>query len=101
MGPGTELKTLLGYMGFEMQLGCSCRAKAALMDQNGTQWCREHRDEIAGWLRESYQKLGWLDLPKAVALAASSGLMLKLNVLDPFGSLVDEAVRRAECPTPG
>jgi hypothetical protein len=92
-GPGTELLLLLSSLGITEKPGCDC--KAATMDAWGVDGCRERRDEIAGWLRENQDKFGWREKLAAVTAAVESGLVFSINVFDPFGSIVDEAIRRA------
>jgi hypothetical protein len=94
-GPGTELKALLASLGLRAG-GCSCDRHAEMMDRNGAAWCRANRETVAGWLRGEANKRGWLARLGAAARAVATGLAFTLDPLDPFGSLVDEAVRRAE-----
>ncbi len=51
-GPGTELKKLLGKLGIAVTPDCPCSAHAALMDQNGCDWCEQNLATILGWMRE-------------------------------------------------
>ena len=51
-GPGTELKALLKYMGITSSPNCSCHARAAKMDEQGTAWCKENQGEVVSWLQE-------------------------------------------------
>lgn len=95
-GPGTELKRLLAIMDITPSVSCDCNAKAVLMDKWGVEGCRENRDTIVGWLREGAPRWKWTDRLAAAAKAVKSGLAFQLNPLDPFGSLVDEAIRAAE-----
>lgn len=89
-GPGTELKKLFKTMGLKPKSSCQCDARAAKMDRNGIQWCRDNRDTILGWLAEGYDHAGWLEKLKAGALAVTHGLPLTLE------GILDEAIRRAE-----
>ena len=93
-GPGTELKKLLGSLGLTTTDDCKCNSRAAEMDRKGAQWCREHRDEIIGWLKEEAAKRSWRDVAGAVLKAATGEF--RPSILDPFGSLVDEAIRRSD-----
>jgi hypothetical protein len=95
-GPGTELKKMLASMNINPSPSCDCNAKAALMDKNGVIWCRENRDMIVGWLKDGAPRWRWTDQITNALRAVASGLAFHLNPLDPFGSLVDEAIRRAE-----
>jgi len=95
-GPGSELAKMLETIGVNAAPGCDCKARQAQMDLWGVDGCREHREEIIGWMRDGQGRWGWKDKLKAAALAVTSGLAFKLDVTDPFPSLIDEAIRRAE-----
>jgi hypothetical protein len=99
-GPGTELKALLTTLGIEPTGGCTCNAKVLQMDIWGIGECRRRRDEIAGWLRDRQTEWGLSDKLTAVGRAFLTGLAFRLSPVDPFGSLVDEAIRRAEAQCP-
>ena len=92
-GPGTELKAILETLGIEAGPTCDCRARANQMDLWGVDGCREHREQILAWMREGQARWGWKEKLAAAAKAVQSGLAFKLNPLDPFPSLVDEAIR--------
>ena len=51
-GPGTELKKILGYIGFKSSENCSCQAKAKIMNHMGINWCKDNIDIIVQWLKE-------------------------------------------------
>lgn len=93
-GPGTELKALLKSLGIEATEGCSCNKRMRLMDEWGVQGCRDRRAEIVAWLQEERDKRGWGAVLSAAVLGVSQGLWL--NPFDLLGSLVDEAIKRAE-----
>lgn len=95
-GPGTELKKLLESLGVNAGPTCDCRKRANDMDIMGIEGCKENREIIIGWLREGQERWGWKDKMKAAAKAVQTGLAFKLNPLDPFPGLVDEAIRLAE-----
>jgi len=95
-GPGTELKKILEALGIEAGPTCDCRARADQMDAWGIAGCRANREQIIEWMREGQSRWGWKDKLSAAAKAVQIGLAFKLNPLDPFPSLVDEAIRRAE-----
>lgn len=93
-GPGTELAAILKGLGVEQCLPCQGRAKR--MDEWGIEGCRANRAAIVGWMKEGLSRQGVNVALWAAALAVRSGLAFRLNLLDPLGSLVDEAIRRAE-----
>jgi hypothetical protein len=95
-GPGAELKTLLAEMGVTEQSGCGCGSRALQMDAWGVEGCKARRAEIVAWLAEQQKARGWGATLAAGLKAITSGLAFSLDPLDPLGSLVDEAIRRAE-----
>ncbi len=95
-GPGTELSGMLAALGINPAPSCDCKAKANQMDLWGVDGCVARRDEIVGWMRDGQGRWGWKDKLSAAAKAVTSGLAFKLDLLDPFPSLIDEAIRRAE-----
>jgi hypothetical protein len=95
-GPGTELKHILESLGIEPGPTCDCRARADQMDAWGVAGCLTNRDQIIQWMRDGQSRWGWRDKLAAAAKAVQIGLAFKLNPLDPFPSLIDEAIRRAD-----
>ena len=95
-GPGTELKALLAALGVEEKPNCDCNAKSLQMDLWGIAGCREHFDEIVGWMREGQGRWGWAEKMAIAAKAVATGLAFKVNWADPFPGLIEEAIRRAE-----
>lgn len=95
MGPGTELKKLLASLGIMPEPGCPCIEVAAEMDRIGTAGVIDRRDEFAGVLRTGAKEWGWWDFIKVTSRAVTQLGPLRLDLLDPYGSLVDEACRRA------
>jgi hypothetical protein len=49
---GSELKRILGTLGFSGGSDCKCNSRASYMDEQGCDWCEAHINEIVGWLRE-------------------------------------------------
>lgn len=79
-GPGTELKAMLGSLGFT-SAGCGgCEGMMLSMNQWGADGCRERRATIISHLEHSAERLGWLAKLAAGATA---------------GWLVDTAIARA------
>lgn len=93
-GPGTELKNLLKSIGIEASPSCACNKRMNDMNVWGVEVCKEKRQEIVGWLQEERDKRGWGAVLSAAVLGVSQGLWL--NPFDLLGSLVDEAIKRAE-----
>lgn len=95
-GPGTELKELLSSLDITKLENCDCNAKMRQMNIWSAAGCREHFDEIVGWLREGAKQFGWADRLGAAAKAVATGLAFKINWADPFPGLVELAIQRAE-----
>jgi hypothetical protein len=92
-GPGTELKKLIVQLGVP---ACqSCKALAIQMDHWGPAGCREHRQEIVEHLRAKMKELTFRERLTAAARGAVAGMTF-ISLLDPAGSLLDEAIRLAE-----
>lgn len=51
-GPGTELKSLLKFIGITASPNCKCNSRAKQMDAWGCDVCETKIDEIVGWLKE-------------------------------------------------
>lgn len=115
-GPGTELKAILSSVGINSSPNCSCNRRMAQMDDWGVDGCKEHFDEIVGWINESAVQWGWSKAAEQKVLESSepihqltmteklgigwkslmSGIAFQVNWLDPYPGLVTEAIRRAE-----
>lgn len=48
-GVGSKIKEIINAANIKVS-GCACNSKAHEWDRNGVEWCKEHRDELAGWL---------------------------------------------------
>lgn len=94
-GPGSQLHRLLGTLGIHPGTNCACLSLAKRMNDLGVPGCREHRQEIVDNIRTRQDQYGWATRFKAAAAAVMTGVAWRLNPLDPIGSLVDEAIRRA------
>ena len=66
------------------------------MNDWGPTGCRLARSEIVETMKMNAKQYGWKTVATAAALAVRNGLAWKLNLQDVFGSLVDEAIKRAE-----
>jgi SAM-dependent methyltransferase len=87
---------LLSSLGIEHRDDCQCLAWAERMNAWGPAGCRQQRAAISAHMRDSARGYGWGDLTKAAAKAVTTGLALRLNPLDLYGSLLDESIRRTE-----
>jgi len=91
LGPGTHLKRLLAELGVAEKSSCGCNKYASQMDAWGVEGCRSRRSEICSHLKENAT---WRGKFTAAVKAIQTGIWI--SPLDPYGSLVDEAIRRAE-----
>lgn len=102
-GPGTELTLLLKSYGVEATTSCPCKAYARRMNAWGVVGCREHRQEIVDWLKTHREQSSWRTQLRAVLTgvfkAVTGGFVP--DPRDVAGSLVDEAIRRAEAKASG
>lgn len=97
-GPGTELKRLLEGYGVKASASCGCHAYAAKMDRWGAAGCREKRTEIVKYFGQKVRGADWRAKLTAVTRAVSDALTggFVPDPRDVAGSLVDEAIRRAD-----
>lgn len=95
-GVGSQLWRLLEKLGIRHTQNCPCLAWAERMNDWGPKGCRLARQEIVTHMKMSATNYGWGDMGTAVAKAITSGLAFRLSILDPYGSLLDEAIRLAE-----
>lgn len=86
---GTELANLLAELRLRYRPDCGCHAKTMAMDAWGPWGCVLNRALIVEWLEEAYDTAGWLETIRAGWRGA-----FIINPLDPFNSLLDEAIRR-------
>ncbi len=96
-GPGTELEILIKILGIAPKQAAGCQSCAALRDQMniwGASVCKEHRDKLAAELKNRSKEYSFTE--KCRAALNSFGLDFVVNPLDPFGSMVDAAIRKAE-----
>ena len=78
-GPGDCLHdSILRWVGEVPTRDCSCEDRIRAMNKLGTTGCREHIEEIVGWLVEESTKRGWW---KFAACAPGSRYFVKRFVL--------------------
>lgn len=103
-GPGTELKALLASWGLTSKDfdGCGCDDAAREMDRLGSVGVREAKAKFIAMLAENAKRLNWkgkLSIASKLGAQWVTDAVAQrpwFNPLDPYGSLIDEAVRRAE-----
>lgn len=91
--PGDYLHEIIASVGGKASEGCGCESLVAKMNQWGADGCRENRQAIVAKLQENAKKLGWWE---TVTMGAKLMQEPWFNPLDPAGSMVDEAIKRAE-----
>jgi len=99
-GPGTEFKKMAKELEITMPNNCTCNALMVQMDVWGVAGCRDNREKIIEQIKANADKWGWTqklaNYAKAGFNAVWSGLVFKLNPLDPIPGMVDVAIDRAE-----
>lgn len=60
LGPGDYLHlAIFRWVGEGPTRKCGCKDRIQRMNTNGPQWCREHLDDIVGWMEAEAKKRGW------------------------------------------
>lgn len=95
-GVGSELWRLLESLGIQHTPTCGCLGFAEQMNAWGVAGCRLARAEIVEHMRTRAPAYGWATFMHAAGRALLTGLAWRIDLTDPYGSLVDEAIRRAE-----
>ncbi len=95
-GVGTELKIMLNQLALVPRSGCECDAMADEMDALGVVGCRRERPRLVAHLEKAYAKLGLSRRQEIELWLKAIPVWIVVNPLDPAGSLLDEAIRRAE-----
>lgn len=90
---GTKLKEVLAEVELTDFKGCGCTSRVSAMNSLGVQWCKDNRAGIVDWLRKAANKAGWLKRGMAAAMLIRQPWF---KVSDPYGSIVDESIRRSE-----
>jgi hypothetical protein len=87
-------------LGIAMPNSCTCNALALEMDRIGVAGCREQFDHLVAQIKHNATHWGWADkfanYSRASFGSLKSGLLFKINWLDPIPGLLSEAIRRAE-----
>ncbi len=91
-GVGSHLWRLLSGLGIEHKQTCDCLSLARRMNDLGPECCRAERDSLAAEMRANAGNYGWGEAVTAAVRAVTSGLAWRLNPLDVYGSLLDEAI---------
>src|SRR5687768_9751950 len=86
-GPGSELKAIFETLGITPDGSCGCEVMMRRMNRYGVAGCRQHRERILKFLRETAAKKGWATKLAAAGNAVWSGLAFRVNPLDPLPDL--------------
>ena len=102
-GPGTEMFEMLKEIGVADKPNCTCKATANQTDIWGVEGCRieTNFNWIFNQVNQNAANWSWSE-KLAIAAQASLNpsnwsLAWTINPLDVYGSLIREAIRRAEC----
>lgn len=80
--------------------GCSCHDLQLRMDVLGVDGCRKEFTELKAEISLNLDKWGWTEFfsnfATGLVKAISTGIAWRLNPIDPIGSLLREAIKRAE-----
>jgi hypothetical protein len=95
-GVGDHMKDVTAELKLVMKQGCGCASLAAEMNRLGAEGCRRDRARLVPKLQENAKRYSWGDVAKAAFSAMTTGLVWRLDLTDVYGSLLDEAIRRAE-----
>lgn len=95
-GVGDYLKKVTTELGLTVKQGCNCKSLAAEMNRLGPDGCRRDRARLVEALQVNAKRYTWGDVAKAAAKALMTGLAWRIDLTDPYGSLLDEAIRRVE-----
>ncbi len=94
-GVGSCMWKILDSIGIKHTANCSCLDWAERMNAWGPDLCNKNRKQIIEHMKLSSKNYGWGDVARAIRKAIENKLIYKLNPLDPFGSLLNEAIRIA------
>jgi len=95
-GVGSYTWRILDEIGIKHDSSCSCLYWAERMNNWGPEGCRKYKAEIVEHFKNSSKNYGWGELTLAAVKSIQTGLAFKINPLDIYGSLLDEAIRLAE-----
>lgn len=89
-GVGDIVTRKLQERGYTDSVGCGCKSKARRMNEWGPDGCREHLDEIVGWLESAAKEAGWKEWIAVSTPGAKQIALAKIR------ALVEEAIREVE-----
>lgn len=90
--PGDCAAAVLCDLGLRPQSACNCCERIKQMNAWGVAGCIANRETVLSWWREAYHESTILERAKAGWHALSKSWF---SLSDPFGSIFDEAMRRA------
>lgn len=95
-GVGSYTWRILDEIGIKHDSSCSCLYWAERMNNWGPEGCRKYKEEIVKHFKNSSKNYGWGELTLAAIKSIKTGLAFKINPIDIYSSLLDEAIRLAE-----
>jgi len=96
LGVGTHLANLIESLGLKPMHECGCSDLQAKLDSMTIDQVVGIKNQIVAMLKIKQSSLGWVEYLKAGANSIKSGLVLKLNPLNPAQGLLEEAIRLAQ-----
>ena len=95
-GVGSQLWKLLEKIGIEHTANCGCVSWAERMNKWGPDICLKNKKEIVEHMKSSAKNYGWGNLTLVITKSIITGIAFKINLLDVYGSLLDEAIKLAK-----
>lgn len=93
------MKDVTAEFRIKMKPGCNCPALLSEMNRLGPDGCRQERSRLVDALKENAKKYTWGEKVTSAIAAMRTTLVWRIDVLDPYGSMLDEAICRTD-PTP-
>lgn len=99
--PGTKLKQMFAEVGAnpDTEDKCGCKELAEWMDDIGINGCKKFRESTAFKIKQNFEKLSEEEKQEFAVRAMTSSWAAVIDPTDLFGSMIDEAIRRAEAET--
>lgn len=95
-GVGEAFFEITESLGIKTPIDCLCRHVRNRMNSLGPDGCRRERPQLLVSLRENAKRIRLSQKLRAIPLSIWTGLVWKVNPLDPLPGMFDEAVRMAE-----
>jgi hypothetical protein len=92
---------MLDAIGVQEKADCNCKLVRRRMDEWGVSGCQDPANQawIVAQMEANAARYSWLEKVQVAMSAAASPLAFVIDPLDIYGSLVREAIRRADAKT--